>query len=58
MLDFHTDLSRKVVLFSGQEEMVGEKEIWMKVFREIKGMYESSSSESTFSRHLLIVKRR
>lgn len=58
MLDFHTDLFRMVVLFSGQEEKVEEKDIWMKVFGEIKEMHESSSSKSTFSSHLLIVKRR
>lgn len=37
-----------VILFSGQEERVGEKEICMEVFEEIKEMHESSSSKSTF----------
>ena len=47
-----------VTLFSGPEERVEEKEICMEVFEEIKEMHESSSSKSTFSDYLLIVKRR
>lgn len=38
--------------------MVGEKEIWMEVFKEIKEMHESSPLMSTFSSHLLTVKKR